>query len=113
MKQQQRRRYKRANARFPVWIKHTETGKILQGHTTNISQGGMYLLTAGDCDFPIGVEVCVEFGILHDEHGGYVRHRAAKGAEIVRLEKHGYGTGIAVNFAEAEVLRCEPTPAMA
>jgi hypothetical protein len=60
----------------------------------------MYLLTAADCEFPLGCEVTVIFGIRDEEHGGYVLHEAEGGAEIVRMEKHGYGTGIAVKFGQ-------------
>jgi len=99
MQTRQRRRFERASARFPVWVRRAETGTCLQGHSANVSAGGMYLLTAVDSEFALGTEVTVQFGIRDDEHGGFVMHEATKGAEIVRMERHGYGMGIAVKFA--------------
>lgn len=113
MQIQQRRLHERAPARFPIWVKCAETGKSLQGHTTNVSAGGMYLLTAVDCQFSVGADVMVRFGIRDDDHGGYAVHEAAKGAEIVRLERHGYGMGIALKFTESRFCRCEPEHTLA
>jgi hypothetical protein len=69
--------------------------------------GGMLLFAAGDCELPLGAQVSVEFGIRSDDHGGYDRHQAPGGATIVRVERHGYGTGIAVRFSEPAVCRCD------
>lgn len=113
MEAKQRRRHERATARFPVWVKRAATGTCLQGHSANVSAGGMYLLTAVDCEFPLGTEVTVVFGIRDDDHGGYVLHEATKGAEIVRLERYGYGTGMAVKFAEPRFSPVEPEPRLA
>ena len=110
MQTQQRRRHERASARFPVWVKRAATGVVLQGHTANVSAGGMYLLTAVDSEFSLGTEVTVVFGIRDEDHGGYVLHEAVRGAEIVRIERHGYGTGIAVKFTEASFCRCREEP---
>ncbi len=68
--------------------------------------GGMLLFTAGDCELPLGAQVTVQFGIRNDDHGGYDRHEAPAGANIVRVERHGYGTGIAVRFGTPRVCRC-------
>ena len=113
MKVRQRRRFERAPARFPIWVKCANTGKSLQGHTANVSVGGMFLLTAADCDFSLGAEVSVVFGIRDEGHGGYVLHEAVKGAEVVRLERHGYGTGMALKFIEARICRCAQEPTRA
>jgi hypothetical protein len=109
----QKRRFERALARFPVWMKCASSGVTLQGCSANVSVGGMYLLTAGDLEFCLGAEVSVVFGIRDEEHGGYVLHEAPSGAAIVRLEKHGYGTGIAVKFAEPRIARCSNSRALA
>ena len=110
MESNQRRRHERAPARFPVWVKRAATGVVLQGHTANVSAGGMYLLTAVDSEFALGVEVTVVFGIRDEEHGGYVLHETPRGAEVVRVERHGYGTGIAVKFTEPSFCRCAEEP---
>ncbi|HUW59075.1 MAG TPA: PilZ domain-containing protein [Planctomycetota bacterium] len=107
---QQRRLHKRASARLPVWVKRAATGVVLQGHTANVSAGGMYLLTAVDREFFLGVEVTVVFGIRDEDHGGYVLHEPSRGAEVVRVERHGYGTGIAVKFTESSFARCVEAP---
>ena len=110
MQTEQRRRHERAPARFPVWVKRASTGVVLQGHTANVSAGGMYLLTAVESEFSLGIEVTVVFGIRDEDHGGYVLHEAVRGAEVVRIERHGYGTGIAVKFTEASFCRCREEP---
>ena len=105
MKTQQRRRHERACARFPVWIKHKESGTVLQGHSANVSNGGMYLLTSVGSEFSLGVAVSVEFGIRDEDDNSYILHHAHQGAEVVRLEQLGYGTGMALKFTEAAVSR--------
>ena len=103
----QRRQHQRAPARLPIWVRACDTGSVLQGHSANVSAGGIYFLTAGDSEFPLGAEVSVVFGIRDDENDGYNLHQAAKGAEIVRLERLGYGIGIALKFTEAAAFcRC-------
>jgi hypothetical protein len=78
-----------------------------------VSAGGIYLLTAVDSQFPVGAAVSVVFGLLDDENQGYNLHQAAKGAEIVRLERLGYGIGIALKFAEAAAFcRCAYRPTL-
>lgn len=67
----------------------------------------MLLFCAGDCELPLGARVSVEFGIRNEDHGGYNLHETPDGATIVRVERHGYGTGIAVKFHEAAVQRAE------
>jgi c-di-GMP-binding flagellar brake protein YcgR len=103
MKTRQRRRHERACARFPVWIKHKQSGTVFQGHTANVSNGGMYLLTSIGSEFELGTEVSVEFGIRDEDDNSYVLHRAHQGAQVVRLEKLGYGTGVALMFTEVVV----------
>ena len=105
MKTQQRRRHERACARFPVWIRHPDTGTVLQGHSANVSNGGMYLLTSVGSDLPLGAEVTVDFGIHDEDANSYVLHQAGQGAEVVRVEKLGYGTGVAVKFT-AGIVAC-------
>jgi hypothetical protein len=102
----QRRAHERAAARFPIWVTGRESGNRLQGHTANVSMGGMLLFCAGDCDLSPGAAVSVAFGIRSEEHGGYVRYEAPDGAEVVRVERHGYGTGIAVKFCQPVLSRC-------
>jgi c-di-GMP-binding flagellar brake protein YcgR len=113
MQTKQRRRFERVSARFPVWLKRDETGTCLQGHSANVSAGGMYLMMSADCDMPLGSEVTVVFGVRNEDHGGYDLHEPARGAEIVRMERHGYGTGIAVKFTEPRFTRCEQDPLLA
>ena len=109
----QRRSYQRAPARLPIWVRLQHTGIALQGHTANVSAGGIYLLAAVDSEFPVGAPVSVIFGLLDDENLGYNLHQASKGAEIVRLERLGYGIGIALKFTEAAALcRCAYHPAL-
>lgn len=110
MESTQRRLYERAPARFPVWVKRASTGAAFQGHTANVSAGGMYLLAAADREFPLGVQVTLVFGIRNEDHGGYVLHEAVRGAEVVRIERHGYGTGIAVKFTERSFSRHAEEP---
>lgn len=112
MSSRQRREHERAAARFPVWLKCTESGVALQGHTANVSMGGLLLFTAGDCELPLGARVLVQFGIRSEDHGGYVLHEAPSGASVVRIERHGYGAGIAVKFGEPAVCRCKREPVL-
>lgn len=109
----QRRRHQRAPARLPIWVRSHDTGILLQGHTANVSAGGIYLLAAADSEFPVGAEVSVVFGLRDDDHDGYNLHQAEKGAEIVRLERLGYGIGIALKFVEAAAFcRCAYQPTL-
>lgn len=83
----------------------------MQGHSVNVSAGGMYLLMAADFEFPLGSPVSVVFGLLDDDHDGYNLQEASKGAQIVRLERLGYGTGMALQFTEAAAFcRCAYHP---
>jgi len=66
-----------------------------------------------DSEFPVGAEISVVFGIRDDNHDGYCLHEAAKGAEIVRLERLGYGIGMALKFTEAAAFcRCAHQPTL-
>lgn len=109
----QRRQHERAAARFPIWLRCPRTGNILQGHTANVSMGGMLLFTANDSDLALGVDVEVTFGIWSQDRGGYDLHEAPSGAVVVRVERHGYGTGIAVKFGEPSISRCHAEPLLA
>ncbi len=108
----QRRQYERVAARFPVWIDCNGSGRILQGHTANVSMGGMLLFGASDFDLPLGAPVAVTFGIRSEDHGGYAMHQAPSGAKVVRVERHGYGIGLAVQFEKPELARCESEPVL-
>ena len=108
----QRRQHQRAPARFPVWLKSDHAGGNLQGHTANVSMGGMLLFAACDFDLPLGAQVAVTFGIRSEDHGGYEMHEAPSGATVVRVERHGYGTGIAVQFGKPELSRCATEPVL-
>ena len=108
----QRRQHERAPARFPVWLKSDHAGGNLQGHTANVSMGGMLFFTACDFDLPIGAQVGVTFGIRSEDHGGYEMHESPSGARVVRVERHGYGTGIAVQFGKPELSRCATEPVL-
>ncbi len=99
----QRRQHERVSARFPVWIDTRGSRYILQGHTANVSMGGMLLFAASDFDLPLGARVGVTFGVRSEDHGGYAMHEAPGGAKVVRVERHGYGTGIAVQFDKPEI----------
>ncbi len=109
---QQRRQHERVAARFPVWITTNGSGRALQGHTANVSMGGMLLFAATDFDLPLGARVEVKFGIRDEDNGGYAMHTAPSGAKVVRVERHGYGTGIAVQFEKAELARCMAEPVL-
>jgi c-di-GMP-binding flagellar brake protein YcgR len=106
IKPQQRRMHERSAARLPVWIRDANTGTFLQGHTANISEGGMYLLTSVGSELPLGAAVRVVFGLFDENGESYRLHQAEQGAEVVRLEKLGYGTGMALKFTPARVCRC-------
>ena len=108
----QRRRHERAPARLPVWLNGVRSGNNLQGHTANVSASGMYLLTSGDFGLALGAAVSVTFGIRSEETGGYVLHEASSGAEVVRVERLGYGTGIALKFVEPGFCRCVEQPVL-
>ncbi len=108
----QRRQHERVAARFPVWINSNGSGRMFQGHTANVSMGGMLLFTATDFDLPLGAPVGVTFGIREEDHGGYAMHEAPSGAKIVRVERYGYGVGIAVQFDKPELARCAFEPVL-
>ena len=106
IKPQQRRAHERTAARLPVWITDSNSGTLLQGHTANISCGGMYLLTSVGSELPLGANIRVVFGLFDENGESYRLHEAEKGAEVVRLEKLGYGTGMALKFTPARLRRC-------
>ncbi len=95
-----------------MWLKCVRGHITLQGHTANVSMGGMLLFASEDFDLPLGANVAVTFGIRSEDHGGYVLHEARSGAEVVRVERHGYGTGIAVKFGEPVLSRCSEEPVL-
>ena len=85
---------------MPVWVWHNGTRMLRQGYCSDISDGGVYVLMSNGTDLPLGDDVEVVIGTQSDDHVGYGLHKNVACAEVVRLEKLGYGTGVALRFCD-------------
>ena len=93
-----RRQHERSAACMPAWVCNEETGLRRQGHTLNISAGGVYVLAALETEAYLGKTLSVTIGTHSGCHGGQDLHRCECSARVVRTDHLGYAVGVALEF---------------